>query len=380
MSGLSVVVIQPTSLCNLNCKYCYISEEDRKNKYVMSYDTLEQAIKLIFSHDDLNSQVLINWHAGEPLMAGIDFYRKASSLIQAYRKNRQVEQSIQTNGVSLNPAWCSFLSESGIGVSVSLDGPKFIHNANRVNWGGKGSFDYTLRGINLLKDFNIPFYVLMVLTEKCLDFPREIYDFFIEQKIPSFGFNVEEMTGSNLSSSLKSRIEIELKYKTFIKTLVDLWKKNPKTLTIRELEAMSQTIFQVSKNKLFHPYRIESSQGILTIKSNGDIVPFSPEMGSGTSKDRNSFVVGNVHTISQIGDIYQTEKYTNMRNDIDRGISKCKESCSYFSLCGGGNPGNKMYENQSFNSTETNHCKYHYQYIAEVLLNSFSKETAPFYS
>ena len=342
----------------------------------MSDETLDMTIKMIFECKNLNDKILINWHAGEPLMAGMEFYQKANDLIKQYcNKQVAVEQSIQTNGTLLNEKWCDFLKQSNIGVSVSLDGPEFIHNANRVNWGNRGSFDLVMRGIELLKKNQIPFYTLMVLTEKCLDYPGELYNFFVEQEITSFGFNVEEMTGSNVDSSLEDGQSLTQKYKSFIGKLADLWLKDPLLLGIREFENISRSIFfSAKRDPFFYPYRIESTADILTIKRNGDIVPFSPEMASGFDDDPNRFVVGNVHDINSLEDIYINEKYKEMAKQIITGVNLCKQNCEYFSLCGGGNPGNKYYENKTFACTETNHCRYCYQYICDILLEKFATQ------
>lgn len=43
--------------------------------------------------------------------------------------------------------------------------------------------------------------------------------------------------------------------------------------------------------------------------------------------------------------------------DIKAGIRKCDQVCAYHSVCGGGAPSNKIYENGSAASTETLYCR-----------------------
>jgi hypothetical protein len=43
--------------------------------------------------------------------------------------------------------------------------------------------------------------------------------------------------------------------------------------------------------------------------------------------------------------------------DIAAGVDLCRQKCEYFSVCGGGEPINKLSENGSFISTETTFCK-----------------------
>jgi uncharacterized protein len=73
--------------------------------------------------------------------------------------------------------------------------------------------------------------------------------------------------------------------------------------------------------------------------------------------------------------VKSTTKLQRIQADIDEGIARCRESCSYFAVCGGGSPSNKYFENLSFASTETMHCRLSKQVLADVVLESF--ETAP---
>ncbi len=88
MEKIRTIILQPTSLCNLNCSYCYISEESRKTKNKMAFSTLEEVVKIIFSSKEIDKNLQFIWHAGEPLTAGIPFYEKAT---EAQQKTRNIE-------------------------------------------------------------------------------------------------------------------------------------------------------------------------------------------------------------------------------------------------------------------------------------------------
>ena len=57
-----------------------------------------------------------------------------------------------------------------------------------------------------------------------------------------------------------------------------------------------------------------------------------------------------------------------MSSDIAGGLSKCRETCEYYSLCGGGAPVNKYFENGSFDSTETMFCRLNRKVLVDVLV------------
>ena len=70
----------------------------------------------------------------------------------------------------------------------------------------------------------------------------------------------------------------------------------------------------------------------------------------------------------------QNEKLNTIYKDILKGINLCKESCDYFSVCGGGTPSNKYSENGTFISTETKHCILKFQKMFDVFLGNLETQ------
>ena len=105
------IFVKPVgSVCNLACKYCYYL--DKKNLYpdagkvLMTDDILE---KYIVQHIQASTEDIItfSWHGGEPLLAGIDFYRKIVRLQTKYKPSgKRIINGIQTNGTLLDEKWC----------------------------------------------------------------------------------------------------------------------------------------------------------------------------------------------------------------------------------------------------------------------------------
>lgn len=129
---IDLLIIQPIDLCNLNCSYCYLP--GRRDPALMSDSVLEASIKCTFNSSlvepiNNNDNLAIVWHSGEPLAAGIDFYHKAIQLIKTHNSNNIiVRNQIQTNATLINQAWCDFFVANDFEVSVSLDGPQFLHD------------------------------------------------------------------------------------------------------------------------------------------------------------------------------------------------------------------------------------------------------------
>ena len=119
--------------------------------------------------------------------------------------------TIQTNGTYISQEWLDFFRENNIAVSISIDGPKFLHDKNRRSWNDKSTFDLTLRGVRLLRENEIPLVGLCVLSIESLKYPREILEFFIEEGFSKLGLIVEEPWGGN-SNTTFSDMETFLKF------------------------------------------------------------------------------------------------------------------------------------------------------------------------
>src|SRR3954454_3780233 len=146
ISGISLVVLQPTSLCNLNCRYCYVPE--RMNASVMDDQTLELAIGKVLRSSLTAPSVEFLWHAGEPLTVGMGFYRRACDFVKMHNQRQlRVRQTIQTNATLIDRDWCQFFADEKFGLGVSVDGPEFLHDKQRSNWSGRGSHKKVMRGI-----------------------------------------------------------------------------------------------------------------------------------------------------------------------------------------------------------------------------------------
>src|SRR5258708_11440259 len=78
MPRIQLLVVQPTPFCNIDCRYCYLP--DRTNKAVVAEATLANLFSQVFASGWVRDGVTIVWHAGEPMVLPIDFYRRARLL------------------------------------------------------------------------------------------------------------------------------------------------------------------------------------------------------------------------------------------------------------------------------------------------------------
>lgn len=361
-----LVVIQPTPFCNINCDYCYLP--GRSQRQTMDLALLEPLFKNLFSSRFLGQHFTVCWHAGEPLTLPIEFYQAAFDKIKALEESHNnrgcyVTHAIQTNGTLITPAWCEFFKAEQISVGVSLDGPAFLHDRHRQTRTGVGTHQATLRGIKHLQAHNINFHIIAVLTQESLAYADEIFDFFWQEGIHNVGFNIEEIEGANPQSSL-AQTNTRSQYQTFMAQFWQRTKAAKGAFKLREFDRVSEYLYTnkvMSHNQLCTPF------AMVNVDVNGDFATYSPELLGMTSPDYGRFILGNVRQDS-FEAVCQTKNFQRIYQDIQAGVNACRQTCDYFSLCGGGAPSNKYWENGTFASTETLHCLYTQKILTDLIL------------
>lgn len=174
------IMIKPAgSLCNLDCNYCYYLDKAEiygGKEPVMTLEMLETCIREYIAANDVQ-EVMFNWHGGEPLVLGLDFYRKAVALEQKYAGDKIIRNTIQTNGTLLTQEWASFFRDNDFLVGISVDGPQDIHDKYRKDKGGAPRFDKVMRGVSLLYRNNVQYNTMTTVNHASEGRGLEVYEF-----------------------------------------------------------------------------------------------------------------------------------------------------------------------------------------------------------
>jgi uncharacterized protein len=170
--------------CNIDCKYCFFLSKEAlypNDTQRMSEETLETYLQqLLESHR--TPQVTVSWQGGEPTLMKLDFFRRSVKLVEKYKRPGQVVQNtFQTNGILLDDNWCAFFKEHNFLVGLSVDGPREIHDANRVDRGGQGTFDRVMKGWRQLRKHKVDFNILCTVNSANEHHGRAIYRFFRDE-------------------------------------------------------------------------------------------------------------------------------------------------------------------------------------------------------
>ncbi|MET0422420.1 MAG: cyclophane-forming radical SAM peptide maturase AmcB [Actinoplanes sp.] len=345
MRGISAeptyVVMQPTTLCNLDCSYCYLPFRQVDKRM-----PVEVARAVAGAVEDWagSGRFSVVWHGGEPLAAGRDHL---AALIAPF--GPEVEHHVQTNATLIDDAWCAFFTEHHMRVSVSVDGPE-ASNGDRVTRGGKPAYDRIVRGIEALRRHEIPFSALCVVGDPRPGVAAELYSYFLDLGCEVLGINVEELEGVNTRTNRHTAADVT----AFWSELVAAWRQDPR-IHLREVEWSLRYVAAVldgTADQLL-PRRLDP---IPTVAHDGSVVLLSPELAGFHDPRYGDFSSGNVLS-TPLGEILGRAVGTPWIAEFVEGVEACRAACPYFGFCGGAHAANRFFEHGRFDTTETDHCR-----------------------
>jgi uncharacterized protein len=122
--------------------------------------------------------VTVAWQGGEPMLMGLDYFRRSIEVQQKLRPpDMTIQNTIQTNGTLINDDWAAFFREHTFLVGISIDGPRELHNAFRRDKNGRPTFDRVIQGLDCLKKHGVEFNALVTIHKAKADYPLEVYLF-----------------------------------------------------------------------------------------------------------------------------------------------------------------------------------------------------------
>lgn len=329
MPAINLLIKPASGNCNLHCKYCFYNNvtENRKEKSygMMSYETLDTLVKKAFEYTD--KLVGFTFQGGEPTLAGLDFYKQLISLQEKYNtKKIQVNNAIQTNGMIIDDEWSEFLAKNKFLVGLSLDGPKEVHDQNRININGIGSYKRIEKTIESFNKYKVEYNILAVVTKSVARHVEKIYKYYSKNSFEYLQFipcldDLGEEAGKNPYSLTPEA------YCDFLKRLFDLWYvdfKAGKKISIRMFDNIIQMLLGL------HPEACDMSghcSANLIIEADGSCYPCDFYV-------LDKWNMGNI-TVNSIKDLLQGEKakrFVDSSLEIPEDCGKCE----FISLCRGG--------------------------------------------
>lgn len=166
------------AMCNLDCTYCFYLERETAGTR-MDDATLRRHVEQVIAGTPPDAEEIpFAWQGGEPTLMGLDFFRRAVALQKELcPPGRKITNALQTNGILVDDAWCAFFKAEGFLIGLSLDGPPHIHDARRVDKGGRPTFPRVMAALERLKKHGVEFNTLTVVGSHNQDHPLQVYRF-----------------------------------------------------------------------------------------------------------------------------------------------------------------------------------------------------------
>lgn len=328
--NLSLMIKPSSSKCNLKCKYCfYHSISDARD--IKDYGFLEEdTLKVIIQKASLycnGGNCIIGFQGGEPLLIGLNFYKKLIEYVNEFSNKTTFSFSLQTNGTLITDEWAIFFKENNFLIGISLDGNKYIHNLNRISYKNEETFNKVIKGISLLKKYNVDFNILTVVTSALCKKVESVYSFFKKNDFRYLQFIpcLEPLENKNLSLSEFSITKDE--YKSFLINLFNLWYKDAlenNYISIRMFDNILGLFFNQN-------YEACDMKGVCScqhiIESDGSVYPCD-------FYTYETYKIGNILTDS-FDNMHMHDTTIKFLKDSTKINDKC-QSCKYYSICRNG--------------------------------------------
>jgi uncharacterized protein len=267
-------------------------------------------------------------HGGEPLLMGA---RRLAELLGDLRGalSRSCSVSIQTNGVLITDEILDICAYHGVGISVSLDGPAEIHDANRVDRRDRPSHAAVVAGIERLKAHPAGaelFSGVLAVVDPTAP-PAVVYEYFKTLGVPSVDFLYRDGNHSVLPYGKRDADSVE--FGTWLSKILDLYLADPNPPRIRVLDDMIKLLLGGSGVKEGVGL---TDFGIAVIDTDGSITKTdtlkSSELGDRFEEP------WSVHT-HKLADVVSSAEFARY-HEQQRPTSEICLACPELQVCGGG--------------------------------------------
>ncbi len=322
--NLSTVILSLTPTCNLSCAYCQnepaFNNVPKENMPENIIDiVINSTYKMANNSKEVNNTVTFCYAGGEPLLVGIKYFSKILKKQEILADKCNVRNVIQTNGTLIDDDWADFFKENNISVSISIDGPEFIHNNQRFLRKANGScVESVVKGISHLRNKKVNYGTLSVVTSNSINYAMEIFEFIGALEPNMMGFLPCVDRGPKITAK---------QYGQFMISLFDVWlEKNDPKLLVREFVHIVQGMLNIPHTK--------GCQFAGVCPQHINISPTGSVSVCDQYLEKPEGFLGNILG-NDIVSILDGEKFKKFKEETVRIPSQCND-CKYLPICNGG--------------------------------------------
>ena len=327
-SDYATLIVKATRRCNLRCSYC----NDWRNgaEAEMGFDVLARTICAALRE---YRQVHFVWHGGETTLLPISYYKKALAIQARFKKPTQtVTNSLQTNGTRITPDWAQFLFKARIGVGISIDGPREIHDRVRRYPSGRGSFADAIDGLEVIRGLDIAHSVLLVVDRATLELGADrLFDFCLANGITNYcclNVKPDSDVAATATADVPHYVDSR-EMAAFLARLYDRWLEHGDfSIRIRELDGIRARLM----NKPSRYCRLEGSclGKYFTVEPNGEVTHCDCFSGCGAE-----YSFGNIARDGFAG-MAKSDRLQELVCREEATLQASCGQCSEFHVCSGG--------------------------------------------
>ena len=334
--GTKLHIFVVTLRCDHSCHYCQVSRQTTsRTEYDMSVATADRSVELMM--DSPGRDITLELQGGEATMA-FDIVQhivnKAEQL--AAERDKNLTLVLTTNLANLTDEMLCYLKDHRIKVSTSLDGPQFIHNANRPR-PGNDSHQLTINNIERCREAlgYESVAALMTTTQLSLQHPIEIIDEYVERRFHSIFLRPISPYGFAIKSKHRTGYEMDVFLEFYKKGLGHILKINKRGYHLIEVYT------KLLLTKMLTPYGtgfvdLQSPAGagwnVLVYNYDGTVYVSDESRMLAEMKDF-TFRLGNVHEHSR-RDLLTNDTFVELQlASCNQSLPGCSD-CAFQTYCG----------------------------------------------
>ncbi len=336
--AVNELVIKLASRCNIDCSYCYWFNDPlvKASPKFLKPEVVDVLLVKLLGHIRHHQlQVFfISFHGGEPLLFSKERFKGFCQSIRHIEKKTgcQINLSMQSNGLLIDKDWIILLKKFEINLGISLDGDQHLHDKNRIDAKGRGTYLSTIRAIERIRASGIHVYILSVAAPMCN--PHDLLEHFVERlELKDFDILTPH---SHYESNPLTLAQYYCKlFDQYLDVLIE------QDVNIRIFDKYMLQIVASEKN----PQHDVGYISTVTLLTDGKLEAIDDlRMIDGLTTSSNIYI--QTHDLQQVTEdpLWQEIYYSSFK------LSQTCEACEFKKICGGGPMVTRWSEKNRFNN------------------------------
>jgi len=268
--NLSKLVLLVSHACNMGCTYCFQGGLNQETRY-MTPETACQVVQVFLSRYPGRLRTIL-FFGGEPLL-NWKTIQAVVGFTLTYCQERQIERprfALQTNGTLIDEQKADFLKKYEFLVTLSLDGPPVVNDAQRVFLKGNGTYEKVLQGVSRLIAYGIRFNMEATITRLHMKLGVPIKEVF-EHLLDLGAHCVHIMPITGPYSTLRISTEV---IEDIVSQFADLAADSVYSLATNHPKRLQYVLYVIENLVMGAKKHIcYAGTGTVTVNADGDIYP-----------------------------------------------------------------------------------------------------------